>query len=1251
MRLRRKLLIALGAVVLLTPTVMLYFVASTERGLQFVAGHLGKVGPVTITAGEVRGTFVDGFEVDTLRVEHRLSDIHAQAIKGRVQLWPLLLRRDVVLEDFSVGNIAVQLLDDPEDRPPGTPRFLPPTLRIEVEQASVARASVTLVSGRRVQGKEITGGITILPGQIRIRRAQLDYEFVDDGFMHITAEGRLYAARPIGLHGSGTMAWDLPNQPAWQIDTRFDGDLEELALNADINAPFHATVVGTAKLINGWNLTGDADVKDLDLSVFGGGDALGLITAQVKVTADQDGYTAKGPVTAPGLKAGPMDLDFNGFYNDKRLTVRAATVVHPSGARATTHGTVDIVEGGPRLELHGDWTRFRWPLQGADPAFTSPRGSYTMSGVRPWLVQAQGEIIAADMPVMPATVRGALDTQSFQIADGSVRVLGGNARFQGEARWGTAESWQVAGHMTDLDPAQIRADVAGKVGFDFTARGAPFGEQGSIDFSMSKLTGTLRGQPAEGKGRFTRAGGSTDWQFDDVDLRLGRTHIQLDGGLGATRNLTFAVDADDLSLFDASARGRLIARGRYAGTAEAPVILFKARGTDFEWNGFGARSLEADVDIDSGTNGHTTGVVELAGLRQGVRTIQRARMELSGNGDLQRIALDVEAAPLRTALSAEGTLRDGVWEGRIQTLGMTDGAQLSMRMIAPTPLVLGSQRIETGLLCLADVQAKLCATGSRLESGVWSTAFSAESLPLRALTAGLTQDVNYEGLINVYGQLTGSPSELPTGSVNGQLMDAQLRHQLGNGRDERMALGSGKVSASATPTSFEMNVGLDAGAAGSINGELKGQRTTAEWREYPIRGSLDARTNGLALLDIYVGGIDKATGELSTRVDIAGTLGRPELSGQLQLRNAEIDIYQINLALRALSLDARFDNTSLDLSGQSQLGQGVAKFNGKLSWRDSEPYGDLHVEGERLLVVDVPEARIEASPKLDFKLAGRRIDALGEVVIPYARLEPADLTNAVLPSGDEVLVGEPEVDPAQRWVVVSDIRLALGNDVNIDSLGLTAKLGGSIQVRMDEGGASRGQGELNITSGKYMALGRLLDIERGRLIFNNVPLNDPGVDLRAQKVFPDVTAGINVRGALRAPRLTFYSEPSIPQSQIASLILAGGSLESVQDTQRSGAARNDLLAQGGAILAQRVGSHVGVDDVGIESDPGSTDSSLVLGKYLSPRLYISYGISLAEAINTLKLRYTIGDRWTIKTEAGRARSADIVYTFKKKDAP
>jgi translocation and assembly module TamB len=130
---------------------------------------------------------------------------------------------------------------------------------------------------------------------------------------------------------------------------------------------------------------------------------------------------------------------------------------------------------------------------------------------------------------------------------------------------------------------------------------------------------------------------------------------------------------------------------------------------------------------------------------------------------------------------------------------------------------------------------------------------------------------------------------------------------------------------------------------------------------------------------------------------------------------------------------------------------------------------------------------------------------------------------------------------------------------------------------------------------------------------------------------------VNVRGTLLQPRISFFSEPSLPQSQIVSLILAGGSLETAQ----SGAG-NEALLQGGAILAQQLGSRVGIEDVSLESDL-TNETSLVLGKYLSPRVYVSYGVSLTQQLNTLKLRYSLGDHWTVKTEVGQARGADLVF--------
>ena len=114
-------------------------------------------------------------------------------------------------------------------------------------------------------------------------------------------------------------------------------------------------------------------MHDFDLAPFGGGHALGHHLGRTRLHGEQrDGYTARGILTAPGLKAGPMAVTFDGSYAQKQLDIRSATVAHaPSGARASVKGGVDIVTGGPRLDLTGAMDDFRWPLADSTPAFSS----------------------------------------------------------------------------------------------------------------------------------------------------------------------------------------------------------------------------------------------------------------------------------------------------------------------------------------------------------------------------------------------------------------------------------------------------------------------------------------------------------------------------------------------------------------------------------------------------------------------------------------------------------------------------------------------------------------------------------------------------------------------------------------------------------------------------------------------------------------------------------------------------------------
>ncbi len=63
---------------------------------------------------------------------------------------------------------------------------------------------------------------------------------------------------------------------------------------------------------------------------------------------------------------------------------------------------------------------------------------------------------------------------------------------------------------------------------------------------------------------------------------------------------------------------------------------------------------------------------------------------------------------------------------------------------------------------------------------------------------------------------------------------------------------------------------------------------------------------------------------LAANLDVAGTIGAPLLSGSLSLAQGELDLYQINLAMRETTLKAILQNNRLDFDGAAQFGAGHA---------------------------------------------------------------------------------------------------------------------------------------------------------------------------------------------------------------------------------------------------------------------------------------------------------------------------------------
>jgi translocation and assembly module TamB len=1250
---RRILLLAAALFVLIAialPCAALYSVLFTQSGLRFVVSHMPqRYGNVGVRVEDVSGTIAGGARAALVEIDQERVHLEIRGIYTRVRLEPLLWQT-IRTPDTTVASVYVQV-KRPAPPPSGPgghePQFLPRWLTIDIGHANLADAVVVVPDGTRITGTGIAVSALLRHRDIRFYQAQ-----VQMGEVHFTVAGSLHASDPLRLTANGQITWRPPGQPVWALAAHGAGDLDKLAISGRILAPFQGEIGGEMlDLTHHRHWRGDAVVQDFDLRAWHVTGALGAISGKLALSGSGQDFAARGILDPAGLNAGTFAVQFDGGYSRQVLTAHRIDITNvASGAHTLASGTIGIVPGGPRLDLQGTWRDFRWPLTGRSVPFRSSAGRFELSGVRPYDFHTKGMAQIAALAPVPADVTGKLDAGGVTINRSSLDLFHGHADLHGDVTWTPVQRWAVSGHATGVDAGQLRSDLPGSVTFEVALSGQGFKAGDPINVAVNGLSGRLRGLAASGGGKLTHAGDA--WIFQQIRVGLGGTRLALDGRIDRAADLRFAVTAEDLSLLSAGSRGQVEADGSIRGPLANPDINATAHGAGILFAGIALAGFDAKVDFDPTSRRRSSIAAHLREVKFSRRSIRSLDFTLDGPASAAIAHLDAQAPGLHLTAMASGAFNSGAFAGKLKSLTVSGAESLRLHLEQPVALRLSSAASSIDRLCLIGTPGNLCAEGS-WTPGAWSTTLTASRLPLSTLTAGRTPAVEYLGNIDVGARLFSSGNLPAQGVLRIELHDAVLSRRLVSGRIERTSIGSGVLTATANTDSIDARASLTSGEIGTLEGTLKISRSAQRWQDMPLAGELRAQTSKLDLISVYVPDIDRAAGNLSADARLAGTVGEPRLSGTLGVSNGEVDLYQTNLRLRQVGLRARVTDDGLAFDGTAQTGKGQVHAKGQLQWRDALPYGQLHLDGTNLRVVDIPEAQIDASPNLDFKVAAHEIDITGTVAVPYAKIAPTDYTGAVTSSSDEVIVGQQSQNPADRFQVRTQITLSLGSNVNIDTMGLTGQLAGSITVRSGYDAITRASGQLFVQKGEYAAYARQLEIQRGRLIFTGGPLDDPGIELRAIKRYPDVTAGINVRGTLQHPRMSFFSDPSLPQSQIVSLILSGGGggstlqmLQASNQQNQQATAANELLTQGGAILAQQLGSRIGLPDISLETDLNN-ETSLVLGKYLSPRLYVSYGVGLTQQLNAIRLRYSLGDHWTIRTEAGQIRGADLVFSVEK----
>ncbi len=1237
---RRGLAIALALLVLLTG--MASWVALTGGGLRWLAAQVTKRLPVTITYDSLDGRLLGPFLVKRVAVS---APGYIVTIEDLELDWSPAagFPRAFRVSRLRAGSVVIEQTDPgAEGSAPSARGFEPPSIEMIIDNLQVYGLTWIGRGANPVTIREISLAGSYAPTGITIRQASALTDTT-----RIRLAGAMTPRSPFPLQANVDWRFDDGEITAFAGHTKLDGDLAGLRSVSKIDSPAKATInIDVDEPLDALRWRIDAATSALSPSEFAAGAPPGAAAIEVNARGDRQNFAGTVSLHWPDLLDRAVQLDLDAAVGDGVLTVRQAVI-----ALADLPGRLSVAGSsaldGEAIRATLDWTDLQWPLDDAAPVLTSG-GHLTATGSIGNLI-LDGDIRFADTAIGAGTI--ALEAvwrdRFVAIENIDAGLLKGRARANGEFDWRDTPTLRLNVDARGLDTTVLPGGLESNIALGADIQISAVRQNPRFELAVRDIRGELAGHSLSGD--LQASGTPDDIRVTALNLRQGPNSLSLSGRVGSLNDMRYRVNAPELGAVHGALSGSLTGDGRLSGSIAAPAISGSLNAESVQIGQYASSALDASFSIDLRNPSEASGRLDAQSLRIGEATLGDLRIRLDRNGLGQRLTGNLDGGPLTLDLELIAGQDDDTWRGEIARLSVGLADDDLWQIDAPVDFVAGPERANLpNSLCLRRLDASLCVQGGWAALEDWRILWSARNLklatfePYFALLAPETLRVG--GTLSAQGRVFASGSEPWQTDGTLYVEGGSIFQVAGSSGYDQVAFVGAYADYQLDPQRLKAGIRIDFGNEDYAQTVIETPRSAGKSER--LTGRMSAHVSDLSRAPLHFREFTRMEGALRINAELAGTRSTPTLSGRVELEDAAAELTDLGVLLENIALVADADLSGVALEATARSGEGELKLDGRLEWQADGAVGQLRLTGDGANAVNLPEARVRVSPDLRITLDPGSLRIDGNLVIPYARIQPLTIASARHPSADTVIVGEAATEGTAPREVAFDVAVTVGNDVRFDGFGLAARLGGNLRIRNRQG-VTIGNGELNVRQGSYTIGSAKLDIQSGALLFAGGPVNNPGLSVRGVRQMQTVTVGVNVGGTLRQPEISLFSDPPMRQSDIISYLAFAKPASTLtpeegESVDRTGGA---LAVAGAGIAAADISSRIGLDEISIRSEGQEDDSQLVLGKYVTPRIYVSYGFGLFEPINTLRLRLNITSRLLLLTESGLEDSADILYTW------
>jgi translocation and assembly module TamB len=747
-------------------------------------------------------------------------------------------------------------------------------------------------------------------------------------------------------------------------------------------------------------------------------------------------------------------------------------------------------------------------------------------------------------------------------------------------------------------------------------------------------------------------------EVEKLSVASGKSRLAANGKIDDRLNLSWSIASPDIGDFLVDGSGPVTSNGKITGLRNKPKVSMTASSKGLSLAGFSIDDLDMTAVASLANANEPLDIsLQASSIRQEQKTIANL-LSINIDGKVESHSISLESTLANNAnlnIRAKGSLLNDKWTGVLSRLDLNDPNLAEWALKNDVSIKVANGDFTVSESCLINQSQALCFEAKKNSKSTNITA---------ALTALDLANLNrfaqlYD--LNIEGQVNGEFSYIKALNQTSATIDGYLESKSAvltwqeSGDDELS-------DESLVFESIRANINQVDRLKGSIDVILANADTatfefsvdqaveSATFMQAQALGRAKLAIADLSILPTVLLDAVSLNGALNADLELTGSLTAPDIVASGELKNARADIPELGLQLEGLELNVTSDGTSkIDVRGQLRSGSGELLLSGNVDFVNLQsPKLTLVLDGKDLQLADTPELNVVGDIELTAKLEDELLDLRGAVVIDRADLDFKLPETAVLVSNDVVLEGaEAQVSSLKQRLKVT---VDLGEKTNIRAQGLDANLLGKLLVFQEPGGILRGEGQITVNNGRYQAYGQDLKIDKGRLVFDGGSIDDPSLDLKAEKTADSITAGVSVAGRASAPRLNLYSTPSMQDEDILSVLIFNKPLGNLgsQDGFTLLRIANSLRGDGTSEvtkMTEKLQQSLGLTS--LEFQVTNNAPSVVAGKQLSSKFYVGYGYGLLDAAQSLILRYNLNEAWSVKADLGVNSGADLRYQIER----